>query len=290
MMFLEERINECARYGSSSDRKYSVDIVSDAADNSYATLRHPYVMARFELDMSNKDFSDSHALMALFDRVGGIFGGFRVKDITDFTTNDWTQPPTFSDQQCTYVSPGIYQMIRWYGTEGDSTASRRRIRKPVAGTVLAGIRDSLGGDHQITSFSVDTSTGIITLSANISDSIVGITQAASAVIEVGTNTFSVGDSVHISGVVGMTQINGRRAQVTAKPDADHITVNINSSGFDAYVSGGTVNTRPQTGETVRAGCEFDIPCRFETDLSGITHTSYELLSVDVTLIEWLNPE
>lgn len=291
MAFLEERFEECIRYGSSKDRSYSVDVVTDAADNAYTILRHPYVMARFEVDLSSKSFADMNEMLSLFDRCGGMFGGFRVKDITDYTTNSWTVAPTFSDQLCQTISAasGTYQLIRWYGTEGGSTAARRRIRKPVAGTVLAGIRDASGSDHQITAFSVDATTGIITLSANKTDTIVGITQATSAVVDIGTNTISIGDSVHFSGVVGMTEINGRRGQVTAKPDSTHITVNINTTAFTAYASGGTINTRPQTGETVRAGCEFDIPCRFEADLSGITHTNYALMSATVALVEWLNP-
>lgn len=290
-MFLEERFPVKIHYGSSKDRRYAVDVVTDAADNAYPMLRHPYVIARFEADFSPKFIAEMNELSSLFDRCGGMFGGFRVKDITDYTTNNWVGTPTFSDQLCATISAaaGTYQLTRWYGTEGGSTAARRRIRKPVVGTVAVGIRDASANDHQITAFSVDTTTGIVTLSANKTDTIAGITQASSAVVDVGTNTFSVGDSVHFSGVVGMTQINGMRGQVTAKPDSTHITVNINTTGFTAYSSGGTINTRPQTGETVRAGCEFDIPCRFESDLSGMTHTDYSLMSVTVALVEWLNP-
>jgi uncharacterized protein (TIGR02217 family) len=290
-MFLEERFPECIRYGSSKDRSYSVDVVTDAADNAYPIFRHPYVISRFDSDFSRKSFSDMSDMISLFDRCGGMFGGFRVKDITDYTTNAWTAAPTFSDQLCTTISAasGTYQLIRWYGTEGGSTAARRRIRKPVSGTVVVGIRDAAAAGHQITAFTVDTTTGIITLSANKTDTVVDITQAASAVVDIGTNTIAIGDSVHFSGVVGMTEINGKRGLVTAKPDSTHITVNIDSTAFTAYASGGTINTRPQTGETVRAGCEFDIPCRFETDLSGITHENYNIMGVTVQLIEWLNP-
>lgn len=290
-MFLEERFPECIRFGSSKDRRYSVDVTTDAADNTYTRWRHPYVMARFESDMSSKRFDEMNEMLSLFDRVGGMFGGFRVKDVADWTTNGWTSAPTYYDQLCTTISSaaGTYQLIRWYGTEGGSTAARRRIRKPVIGTVLVGIRDAASIDHQIAAFSVDTTTGIITLSANKTKSITSITQASQAVVDVGSlHGLVVGDSLHFSGVAGMTQINNRRGEVTAI-GATTVTVNINSSAFSAYTSGGTVNSRPQSGETVRSGCEFDIPCRFETDLSGITHSNYALMSVTVSLVEWLNP-
>ena len=71
-----------------------------------------------------------------------------------------------------------------------------------------------------------------------SKGITAITKAASAVVTVGTHTFVVGDVVLFSGVVGMTEINGLTGTVTAF-DATTITVNINSTGFTTYVSGGT---------------------------------------------------
>lgn len=71
-----------------------------------------------------------------------------------------------------------------------------------------------------------------------SKSITSITKAASAVVTVGTHTFVVGDVVAFSGVSGMTEINGLTGTVTAT-GATTITVNINSSAFTAYASGGT---------------------------------------------------
>ncbi|MNE96771.1 hypothetical protein D3C80_1950160 [compost metagenome] len=87
----------------------------------------------------------------------------------------------------------------------------------------------------------------------------------------------------------MPQINGLRALITAIA-ATTITVAINSTAFSAYTSGGAVNTRPQAGEAVTGGCRFDIPMRFNADLSG-TFTSYNLLGVTgIGLVEDLNPD
>lgn len=71
-----------------------------------------------------------------------------------------------------------------------------------------------------------------------SRAITAITQAASAVVTVGAHTFAIGDVVAFSGVVGMTQINGLSAAITATA-ATTITVAINSTAFSAYTSGGT---------------------------------------------------
>lgn len=293
MPFLEEQLPGCQAYGSAAGPSYAVDVVVDASDNIYTRLRHPYPVKRFECDFSNRDYDVMlKQIVDLFHRCGGMFGGFRMPDKQEFSTNDYIEVPTFADQQCVEISAaaGTYQITRWYGLPTDPLATRRRVRKPISGTVLAGIKAANGVVTQIVAFTVDNTTGIITLSANKTDTVVGITQAASAVVDVGTNTFVVGDSVVFSGVVGMTQINGRRGTITAKPDSTHITVDINSTGFDAYVSGGTVNTRPQSGELVTAGCYFDIPVRFETDLSGITFSNLNVLSTQINLVEKLNPD
>jgi len=68
----------------------------------------------------------------------------------------------------------------------------------------------------------------------------GITQASSAVITTEDQALQVGDRVVISSVSGMTQINGLEATITART-LNTITVNINSSQFDAWTSGGTVS-------------------------------------------------
>lgn len=84
--------------------------------------------------------------------------------------------------------------------------------------------------------------------------ITGITNAASAVVTIntvsGANPFSIGNNVGFQGVAGMTQINGLVGNITAtggSSGAWTFTVNINSSGFGVYSSGGTVNPYVLTG-------------------------------------------
>lgn len=76
--------------------------------------------------------------------------------------------------------------------------------------------------------------------ANRTLTITGISIAASAVITA-NNVFTAADygvtQVTFSGVVGMTQINGLTGTVQSS-NATTFTVNINSSGFSAYGSGG----------------------------------------------------
>ncbi len=70
----------------------------------------------------------------------------------------------------------------------------------------------------------------------ISAVITGATQAASAVLTA-NNSFVVGESITITGVVGMTQLNGNTYTITAVTPTT-ITLNVNSTGFTPYISGG----------------------------------------------------
>lgn len=87
------------------------------------------------------------------------------------------------------------------------------------------------------------------ITAPISATVTAITQASSAVVTVntvsGSNPFAIGNTVGLTGVVGMTQINNVNATVTnigGSSGAWTITINVNSAAFSAYVSGGTLSS------------------------------------------------
>ncbi len=68
----------------------------------------------------------------------------------------------------------------------------------------------------------------------------GISKASSAVITTDDQAFAVGDKVVITEVVGMTEINGLEAIVTAQTIST-ITININTTNFTPWSSGGNVS-------------------------------------------------
>ena len=77
--------------------------------------------------------------------------------------------------------------------------------------------------------------------------ITAVTQANPAVITVAATTnLANGDEVIISGIVGMTELNGRQVKLAGASGSTFQLVdpttgdNINSTGFGAYVSGGTL--------------------------------------------------
>jgi hypothetical protein len=78
-----------------------------------------------------------------------------------------------------------------------------------------------------------------------SKAILGITQASPGSINITAHGFNTGDWVFLTGIVGMTQLNGRYVRVV-KIDADHFSAQrlldssaINTGAYGAYISGGT---------------------------------------------------
>lgn len=74
---------------------------------------------------------------------------------------------------------------------------------------------------------------------NTTYAITGASQAASCVLTC-TSTFVVGQQILIEGVVGMTELNGNTFTITAVSPTT-VTINVNSTGFAPYVSGGTAS-------------------------------------------------
>lgn len=69
--------------------------------------------------------------------------------------------------------------------------------------------------------------------------VTAITQATQAQITSTAHGLTVGQFVTIEGVTGMTEINGQIALVTAVVDANNFTVDVNSTAYTSYSSGGT---------------------------------------------------
>ncbi|MCY1353081.1 hypothetical protein D9M69_394110 [compost metagenome] len=263
-----------------------------AGGSRYAALKNGKPYRTFDISYLKPRSELALEVASLFHRTYGGYAGFRVKSWDDFTTAlDGISAYTATDCVLNKVSTGVYQLLKEYGRDKTALASigrpKRIIYKPVAGKVAVAVGGQLLPAGQ---WSVDTTTGRITLAANKSRTITAISKASSAVITVGSHTFVVGDSTVITGVTGMTQINGLRALVTATSGTT-ITVAINSALFSDYTGGGTVQTLPldSGGDILTAGCEFDIPVAFDSNFSVSALESNFRDVGGLRLVEILNP-
>jgi hypothetical protein len=89
--------------------------------------------------------------------------------------------------------------------------------------------------------------------------IAGASQATQCVLQC-INNLSIGQLVRINAVEGMEQLNGNVYVITARSDTQ-ITINVNSTGFDAYTEGGfATHVAPinQTAEIELHGFILDV--------------------------------
>jgi hypothetical protein len=103
--------------------------------------------------------------------------------------------------------------------------------------------------------------------------ITGITQATQAVVTIVGNNFSIGQVVNITGVVGMTQINGGYYTIVNQA-VNTITLNVNSIAFSPYIS---------NGNAYLAGQQTIAPGTINLSLGGNLYT--EPIPPDGTLLK-----
>lgn len=89
----------------------------------------------------------------------------------------------------------------------------------------------------------DLTTAALSFDAGIA--VTGITQANPGVVSATAHGRSNGDVVYLSGVVGMTEVNDVRYEVSNANTNDFSLANTDTSGFTAYSSGGIVNSFPR---------------------------------------------
>jgi hypothetical protein len=93
----------------------------------------------------------------------------------------------------------------------------------------------------------------IATAAGSAKTLTAITKAASAVCTSSAHGLTVGQVVVFASVAGMTEINGNVGLVTAQ-DTNTFTVNIDSTDYTTYTSGGTAT--PQTMTLIENVLDF----------------------------------
>lgn len=108
--------------------------------------------------------------------------------------------------------------------------------------------------------------------------ITGITQANPAVVTTSAaHTFITGESVTITGVVGMTELNGNTYQITVLTPTTFQLDGVDSTGFGAYVSGGSAQS-DGIFELATPYIEADIPrigFTQSADIMTLVHPDYD---------------
>lgn len=225
---------------------------------------------RYEVNDEQRTGAMYNTLKAFFLCRTGRAYGFRYQDWADYKVTN--EPLLVSAPGNPITGAPTVQLVKSYSSGARTYV--RNIYKPQASPAVT-LRKNAGA---FGGFTLDTTTGLITLNVLNSKAITAISQAAAAVVTVGAaHGFVTNDLVYFTGVVGMTPINGLVGTVTATA-ANTITVNINSSGFGAYVSGGTAAKYLAVGDTLDWTGQFDVPVRLDTDEMMVSYEDVDIRS------------
>ena len=123
---------------------------------------------RYDASYGIRKADDLAAVTAFFEARRGRLYGFRWKDWADYKSGQPSASPAATDQMIGIGTGALtsFQLVKLYSSGAQSWP--RTITKPVAGTVAL----ALNGAPQITGWTVNTSTGVVTLAVAPATSIV----------------------------------------------------------------------------------------------------------------------
>ena len=269
MSFLEIRFPENISYGSSFGPGWNTRVIRLQSGYEQRNQLWEDTMYKGDVAYGVRSRADMGALADFFQEVRGRAYGFRFKDWRDYEATSEALSPD--------GSPTV-QLIKTYGTGSNNYV--REVTKPVSGSVSLERNSSA-----FASYTLDTTTGIVTLSADSSASISNITQADPGQVTTSSaHGYSTGDEIYIQNAGGMTEVNDTVYTIT-KVDDTNFTIGVDTSEYTAYTSGGTADKFVQSSETLEWTGEFDVPARFDTDEMSIVWDDYEMLSTSVPIVE-----
>jgi uncharacterized protein (TIGR02217 family) len=259
--------------GAVGGHQFSVIIVETENGAEQRILLNQDGRLRLNVTHGSRTPEQAAELTAFWLARRGPTRGFRVKHWHDYRLDEEPQvltgAPTFQLTKAYGVSPVIYRRDIYKIDETEALPTLERNGSPFL------------------AFTYNANTGIFTLSPDSTASITNITQAATpTVTTAAAHGLSVGDIVYFSGVGGMTQINFQVAEVLSTPTGTTFTIDLDTSGFSAYTSGGTAAKYVQPDEELTVTCRFHVPMRFDTDRQLMMETdSFVRDWEDVPLIE-----
>src|SRR5579875_312376 len=161
MPFSETRLPARLAFGSTGGVERRTDIVQLASGYEQRSTPWADGRRRYLIGGGVRPIAEAQALIAFFEARRGRLNGFRFQDFADFSSAAPGAAITALDQPIG-VGDGAtrtFQLAKTYGEGADAYV--RPIRKPVAGTVQVAVA---GVALAPTAFSVDTTTGLVTLS------------------------------------------------------------------------------------------------------------------------------
>jgi hypothetical protein len=144
------------------------------------------------------------------------------------------------------------------------------------------------GGSPFAGFTLDTTTGIATLTPDSSATITAITKANPGVVTANSHGFSNGDKIYIENVGGMTQVNGLVFTIGSVA-TNTFSLGVDTTNYSTYTSGGSARKFVQPAEVLDWTGEFDVPVRFDIDHLPTSFDDFSIGSGEgIVLIELRN--
>lgn len=268
MAFDEVQFPVNISYGSSGGPQFNTSIVILDSGIESRNINWAKSRAKYNVSYGIRDHADLLTVQKFFLARHGRAYGFRYKDHLDYSV---------TQEALAQTGAPTVQLIKTY-TSGPRSYVRT-ISKPIAPITMR----RNGGSF--TTFTLDSTTGIVTLTPLSTINITNITQANPGVVTTsGNHGFSNGDKIWIKNVGGMTQVNNLIFTI-AGASGNTFNLGISTASYTAYTAGGTAEKHVQPADTFDWTGEFDVPVRFDSDHLPATLEDFSIGSQDFTLIE-----
>lgn len=158
MAFHEVRFPENIGRGARGGPERRTQIVTLASGDEERNASWANSRRRYDVGYGLRRANDLAVVVAFFEARNGRLYGFRFKDWSDYKSCPPADDPAASDQQIGTGNGEVtaFRLIKAYASGAQTWL--RTITKPVAGSVVV----ALDGVAQVSGWSVDTATGIVT--------------------------------------------------------------------------------------------------------------------------------
>lgn len=253
-------------YGASGGPEFKTEVVQlnsgwEQRNPNWNEARSRYTIA---LPLQAADLA---TLIAWFRSVRGRAHGFRLRDWTDY------QCDVTTGRVGAGVGSGLptYQLFKHY-TAG-SLSSDRTISKPQYLAAIALYRNAVlqTAGAGAGNYALDTTTGVVTFVADLSQNVTAVTINANPVITLAAALTGLiaGSKLYLTGLGGSVSgvLNGLAHSILSVSGAQY-TIATSTLGL-AYSSGGIGRKYAQATDALTWAGQFDVPVRFDTDYADL---------------------
>lgn len=246
------------RYGSVGGPEFETDIVRHGVGGRLETRTDLAENGRIVIELGERDVDGAtlDTLLAFFRARKARFQGFRIRDWADYQATAEALAPD--------GGPTV-QLRKTYTSGAESEI--RPITKPEAGSVSL-----TRGGAAFAGWSLDATTGVLTLTPDATQTITAATAAAPAQLTITGHGLTTGDVIYVT-ATGMPAIDAAAWPVTVV-DANTLTLDGSDTTGQTFDGSGTAATYVQPGEALAWSGTFHVPVRFDTPSLPTRFDSY----------------